>query len=518
MPDLSTDVLVIGAGPTGLMLANWLTRLGVGTVIADHKSGPTRESRALILQARSMEIYDQLGLGNEVQARGEPVEWLAPGTGKRAFGRIAIGELGRGMTPFPRLFVLEQSRNEQILNAHLESLGGAVRWNHRLTALADGPGGGITATLDGPDGEVTVAARFCVGADGSSSAVRTLRSIPFEGLTNDHLFYVADAIGVTGVVPGAVNVRPGAHEFLLTFPMGPDGHHRVISIARDTDGDGTISEDDARERLREAFGVSYASATWFSTYRVHHRVAAKFRDGPVFLAGDAGHVHSPVGAQGMNTGLQDAHNLAFKLADVVQGRARDEWLDRYEAERRPVALRLVSTTDRIFAAVTSEREFAKAVRGGVIPLAGPVLVRTIPRLQGASRLFAYLSQIRVHYWMPGSPTGGRRGRVVGRRLPWTGGNYDVLGELTWQVHTYGDAGRPAAGRIGRELGLPVHVFPAAPERTLLREGLFYLVRPDGFVAAAATSPAAVEAFRRAQPAAAQPAAAPAEPALQPDGT
>jgi hypothetical protein len=137
-------------------------------------------------------------------------------------------------------------------------------------------------------------------------------------------------------------------------------------------------------------------------------------------------------------------------------------------------------------------------------------------VQGASRLFGYLSQIRVHYWMPGGPKTGRRGRVVGRRLPWTGVNYDALASLTWQVHTYGDAGRAAAGRIERELGLPVHAFPAAAERTLLRDGLFYLVRPDGFVAAAATAPAAVEAFRRARPA--RPRAVPAARSLQPDGT
>ncbi|MCW2505250.1 MAG: monooxygenase, FAD-binding protein, partial [Actinomycetia bacterium] len=173
------------------------------------------------------------------------------------------------------------------------------------------------------------------------------------------------------------------------------------------------------------------------------------------------------------------------------------WLDRYEAERRPVALRLVRSTDRVFEAVTSESAVARLVRQRAVPVVGPVIVRTIPRISGASRFFEYLSQIRVHYWLrPGS--GGRRGRVVGRRLPWIGENFAPLRDLTWQVHAYGKYDKPTAQRIERELALPVHTF-GGTAGTLLREGLFYLVRPDGFVAAAATAPAAVEAFRRELP-------------------
>ncbi|MDQ1652812.1 MAG: hypothetical protein QOI35_2012 [Cryptosporangiaceae bacterium] len=495
MTEIDTDVLVAGAGPTGLMLANWLTRLGVRCVLADHKPGPTHESRALAVQARTMEIYDQLGLADRVLAGGLQITQLAPGYRRRAFGTVRIGALGEGLTPFPGLFVFEQSKNETLLTEHLAELGGQVHWLHRLTAL-DSDAGGVRATLAGPDGEVTVRARYCVGTDGAGSAVRTLRGIAFDGITNDHFFYVADAAGVTGLVEDAVNIRPAPADIMLTFPMGPGGHHRVIGLVRD-DGDGALTEQDVRTRLSSVFGVEYAATDWFATYRVHHRVARVFRDGPVFLAGDAAHVHSPVGAQGMNTGLQDAHNLAFKLADAVHGRAGDDWLDRYEAERRPVALRLVRSTDRVFEAVTSESAVARLVRQRAVPVVGPVIVRTIPRISGASRFFEYLSQIRVHYWLrPGS--GGRRGRVVGRRLPWIGENFAPLRDLTWQVHAYGKYDKPTAQRIERELALPVHTF-GGTAGTLLREGLFYLVRPDGFVAAAATAPAAVEAFRRELP-------------------
>jgi 2-polyprenyl-6-methoxyphenol hydroxylase-like FAD-dependent oxidoreductase len=492
MPELSCDVLVVGAGPTGLMLANWLVKLGVSVVVADGKDGPTRESRALIVQARTMEIYDQLGLGDTVIEAANRAVAVAPGTGSRVFGRIPIGPLGEGVTPYPWIEILEQSRNEEILHANLQKLGGEVRWGAPVTALS-AAGSGVEATV----GDATVRARFCVGADGANSVVRRARDIPFEGETNPHLFYVIDATAVGGLVAGAINVRPGGEGFLLAFPMGGRGNWRLIGLARDSDGDGEITEEDARTRMRSRFAITYGDSRWFATYRVHHRVAGQFRDGPFFLAGDAGHVHSPVGGQGMNTGLQDAHNLAFKLADVVQGRAGDAWLDRYEAERRPVAKTLVATTDRLFGFVTSQRLGLRMLRRIIVPLLAPVGVRVLPRSGGGSRLFEYVAQIRIHYWM--SPeaeeaAGGHRDPVVGRRLPWTGDNFAVLRELQWQIHAYGGVDAVDVP----DLGLPVHVFPAAPQ-TPLRPGLLYLVRPDGFVAAQATPAQAAEVFPEAMP-------------------
>lgn len=254
-----TNVLIVGAGPTGLMLANWLARLSVDCVLIDAKSGPTRQSRALGVQARTMEIYDQLGLVDHVLKSAYVAEGVAPGFEDQAFGFIQFANIGSGVSPYPRLYILEQSRNEEILYANLQRLGGEVLFQHRLEELqeetADDGGSRVIATLQGPDGRMK--------RPTTSSSIR---------------------------------------------PM-----------------------------LEKVFGVTYESTSWFSTYNVHHRVAARFRDGPVLLAGDAGHVHSPVGAQGMNTGLQDSHNLAFKLAAVLIGEAPPSYLDRYAAERRPVA-------------------------------------------------------------------------------------------------------------------------------------------------------------------------------------
>ncbi|GAA0530719.1 FAD-dependent monooxygenase [Paractinoplanes ferrugineus] len=482
MADLTCDVLVVGAGPTGLMLANWLVKLGVDVIVVDGKDGPTRESRALVVQARSLEIYDQLGLGDLVLSAARRADAIAPGFLDRVYGRVSLGRIGEGVTPFPYIEILEQSRNEEILHENLGKLGLRVRWETPVTAMVQTDDG-----VEAKAGNDTVRARFCVGCDGANSAVRRARRIDFEGVTNPHRFYVIDALAAAGMVEGAINVRPGSDDFLLGFPMPGRGTWRLIGLVRDADGDARFTEEDVRPRLRR-FAVTYDKARWFATYKVHHRIAKQFRDGPFFLAGDAAHVHSPVGGQGMNTGLQDAHNLAFKLADVLHGRRKDRWLDRYEAERRPVAQRLVGTTDRIFGAITSQSPVSRVLRRAIVPLAAPIGVRLVPATRAGSRLFQYVSQIRIHYRML-PPAQNTRDPVVGRRLPWAGDNFAALRSLQWQIHAYGGV---AATEVP-DLGVAVHIFPAAP-RTPLRPGHLYLVRPDGFVAAQALPGEAAEAF------------------------
>ncbi|MCY1159383.1 MAG: pentachlorophenol monooxygenase [Citricoccus sp.] len=537
---VATDVLIVGAGPTGLMAGAWCARLGLRAVVVDAKAGPTRESRALGLQSRSLEVYRQLGLADAVERESVPARDISPGIGRRLLGTIHLDQVGHRLTPFPGLHILEQSANERILAEHLAALGRPVAWGYAFRSLGTTPEGRAVVDLDSPSGPVRVRARYVIAADGASSPIRHALGTDFEGTTSPFEFYVLDALGVQGVGDG-IEVHFSAEHFALCFPMGRDAQGRrrarLLGILRAPEaGTGAPGADareiEARARavLSGTFGITYAGTAWASRYRVHHRVAAAFRTGAVFLAGDAAHIHSPVGAQGMNTGLQDAQNLVCLLADVLAGRADETALDRYEAERRPVALTLTRTTDRVFAAVTSLRPLARLVRSVVVPVVLPVVLRLIPRSPAGGRFFGYLSQTRIHYWMgpDGRPAAGqRRGRVLGRRLPWVpdaghagpvpggdgrGDNHEALNRPAWQVHAYG----PAAVRGARELaerhrdkaagvarpasggwasgaaparddgepeapGLPVHAFRAAPEHGL-PDGTAVLVRPDGFVA------------------------------------
>lgn len=502
------DVCVIGAGPTGLMAANWLERLGVDAVVIDGKDGPTRESRALGVQARTMEIYAQLGVVDEVLAQAVPANELRPGVGRHAWSAVPLDRIGRGLTRYPGIHILEQHANEQILASRLEAQGRPVHWNTRMTSIAQDDER-VQVAVTQPDGSTGgYSARYVIAADGASSPTRGQLGIGFSGATNAKVFYVVDAQGVSGTASG-INVRLAGDDFLLTFPMSAPGlpkRVRLLGILRDAPGTAdatgdrvTVDEARARSALEHDFNVTYERSGWFATYRVHHRVAGAFQAGRVFLAGDAGHVHSPVGAQGMNTGLQDAHNIACKMADVLSGRMPRDYLRRYAAERRPVARHLVSTTDRLFAAVTSSGPRARFVRERLMPLVWPVLVRVVPRGPLGGRMFGYVSQLRIHYWMTedaqrhaeslrGLSRLRRRDPVLGRRLPWIGAtnpgedNHLPLASATWQVHAYGPLAANRGSRTATQHALPLHRFGASPRRGL-PDGTVAIVRPDGFVAA-----------------------------------
>ncbi len=465
------DVVVVGAGPTGLMATLCLLRMGVSVVLVDVKDGPTRESRALALQARSMEIFDQLGLRNEILEQATPAPAIVPGYRDRTFRPVEFGPMGRRLTPFPGVYVLEQSRTEALLGEALRRAGGAIRWGHRVTGMSD-EADRIRLRLVDRDGAASeIVARWCVGADGSGSTVRELAGIEFDGHTSPMHFFVADAVGVTGLAENRVNMRVSERDFLLTFPMAGLQHHRLLGVLDSPTGDLRAA---MQATLANQFEVRFESLDWFSNYRVHHRVARRFKAGRVFLAGDSAHVHSPVGAQGMNTGLQDAHNLAAKIADVVRLRAGPSLLDEYERERRPVAVRLVRVTDAAFSRITSQSRLARAVRRRLVPAVAPVAVRIVPRLVGTDRLYGYLSQTRIRY-----PVARRSSKWTGRRLPWTGTNFDALRGLDWQVHGYGAEPAAIAEHAAR-LGAQAKNFAPDPHRRLRRDRA-YVVRPDGFL-------------------------------------
>jgi hypothetical protein len=323
--------------------------------------------------------------------------------------------------------------------------------------------------------------------------MREALKIGFPGGTYTHIFYIADVDASGAAIDGELHVALDTTDFLAVFPLKGDGRARLVGTIRaeaesQYESPESLSWTDVSQRVIDWMRVDIGRVNWFSTYRVHHRVADHFRTGRAFLLGDAAHVHSPVGGQGMNTGIGDAVNLAWKLAAVLHGRADASLLDSYEPERIAFARRLVATTDRAFTGVTSPAAIARLARLHIVPILFPL----ITRLSSLRRLmFRTISQTAVNY-RGSSLSEGRAGTVHGGdRLPWVmvngGGedNFTPLTSLDWQIHVYGDV-FPGIQTVCDARHLPLHVFPWRPEmrRAGMHRDAVYLVRPDGYVALA----------------------------------
>ena len=484
------QVLIVGAGPTGLVLALWLTRLGVRVRIVDKTAEPATTSRALAVQARTLEFYLQVGLADALVARGRKAVaanlWVA---GKKT-ARAVFGDMGAGLSPYPYALIFPQDEHERLIIDQLAEAGVEVE---RRTELLDfaAANGQVRARLKRADGAVEgCEAAYIAGCDGAHSTVREALKIDFPGGTYEHLFYVADVEASGAAMNGEVHVGLDETDFLAVFPLKGEGRARLVGTVRQAAehrGE-QLSWKDVSRRVIAWMNIDVARVNWFSTYHVHHRVAAHFRKGHAFLLGDAAHIHSPVGGQGMNTGIGDAVNLAWKLAAVLHRRATASLLDSYEPERIAFARGLVATTDRAFTGVTSSGVIARRLRLNVVPLLFPLLFgfRTVRRF-----MFRTVSQTAVNY-RGSSLSEGRAGAVNGGdRLPWVqaelneGGNYAPLSSLDWQIHVYGEASSELQAACDAQQ-LPLHVFPWRRQtgRAGLRRSAAYLVRPDGYVALA----------------------------------
>ena len=332
--------------------------------------------------------------------------------------------------------------------------------------------------------------------------MRELNGITFPGAPYEHVFFVADVEATGSMVPDEVNVYLWREGFHLLFPMRGKDHWRIVGILprslRDRD-DVTFEAVMPSLRSEADAGLSFKACTWFSTYRIHHRAASRFRDRRCFLLGDAAHIHSPVGAQGMNTGLQDAYNLAWKLALVVKGEAQAALLDSYEEERMPVARRLLNTTDRAFRLVVSDSWLAGLLRTKILARVA-AFAMSIKRIQSVA--FRTVSQTGIHYRQEravaiaedGLPAGAPRG---GDRFPWLRLKLERdrrgRGSVP-EIRRYAfppDRDRPAAcppkERSSSATCCASTLIPADPvndaelARAQIPRPSFYLLRPDGHV-------------------------------------
>ncbi|MBW8771196.1 MAG: FAD-dependent monooxygenase [Gemmatimonadetes bacterium] len=539
-----TPVVIVGAGPTGLALAAQLASFGVPFRLIDKSLDRAHESRAVGVQARTLELLQPYDLADALIARGNSTASLRFHFENGGSAGFRLSDFGADDTRFPFILFVSQAETEALLGDHLAARGLAIERGVELLQY-DADEDGVDVTLRHGDGtEERVRAPYLIGCDGAHSTVRKLAAIPFSGDAYEQRFMLGDV--EADVIPSersaARDVRdllqrdtlhafPGRYGVALFFPLGRPATWRVIAMSTRTSPVSVSTEqgEDRRslstpltlEELQSAIddatggGVRVHDPAWLAHFRLHHRQASHYRSGRVFLAGDAAHIHSPVGAQGMNTGMQDAWNLGWKLALVLRGAAHASLLDTYEAERWPVGHALLRGTDRIFGLFTR----AMSSNAAVAWLRRVVLPRVVPLAIGGERLrtyaFRFVSEIGIAYrdstlateGTPALSAGPRAGerlpdapvRVHGRdstlQREVVGPHFTLLMALRGARRAEDDLGRVARRRDfvrGRRLvsspdgaRAPEDLVDAggvAFDRLGVRDSAVYLIRPDGYVA------------------------------------
>ncbi|MFG1709791.1 FAD-dependent monooxygenase [Nonomuraea sp. M3C6] len=521
---MRTRVLIVGAGPAGLVLAAVLAAHEVDFTIVDAKSGPVTQSRAAILHVRTLELLDRLGLADRAVAQGvrtTGVEIFE--RGRRAGGFSLAGQGAADRTPFPYALGLEQDRTERLLVEWLAERGHGIEWDTELVALSDHPDGARAVVRRATGVRDTIAAGWVVGADGARSRVRRALGIDFPGGTYDQTGLLADVDidfpAGAGPPAGTLRLNLTRDGFVGMFPLASGRYRLFGAVPPGLAPPGTRQEashepyaDVPSARIQDWFDTSFSvdarltAAAWTALFRIHSRIAGRFRAGNTFLVGDAAHLHSPAGGQGMNLAIGDAFNLGWKLALAANGQAHERLLDSYEAERRPVAAAVLRGTDRAFALETRRHPIARWIRSHIAArLLGP-LTRLPAVRAGVFRLF---SQTWIGYRHSPAVAGGSgraRGPRPGDRAPYgrfeatrdgaPGDLFDVIGGTPHHVLLFEGAEPGPAVAAHRRLvedllgrypvEMRVHTVPAG-EKTLharygARGSRLFLIRPDGHLA------------------------------------
>ncbi len=388
--------------------------------LIDRQPDRVHESRALAIQPRTLEVLASLGITPTLLDHGQQAVQLRLHLPRRVVS-LRLFDLGLADTAYPFLLFLSQAETERILGDHLAERGVIVERGTELVELTP-TGEHVTCRLRHPDSRhETLGARYLVGCDGAHSTVRQQAGIRFAGAAYPQTFLLAD-LEVDGLEPGAAHTYLAGAGMLFFFPLGTPATWRMLAMRPPGDQAPAGSEVSLAEL--QAITASYTTdplrlrdPVWMTRFRLHLRAATRYQTGRVFLAGDAAHVHSPAGAQGMNTGVQDAVNLAWKLALVCRGAATPELLDTYQPERAPVGRRVLRFTDRAFTVATSTNPLLRLARTQA-PRLAPLALRVTPARAAAFRV---ISQLAVGYRHSPAVTDGpnapRRGPRAGDRLP-----------------------------------------------------------------------------------------------------
>jgi 2-polyprenyl-6-methoxyphenol hydroxylase-like FAD-dependent oxidoreductase len=395
---INTDVIIVGAGPTGLALACQLIRYGVDFVIVEKNQGITSYSKALGVHARTLEIYEQIDLAPKAISLGEVAGKVRMLESGEILGEVDLSNIGQGLSPYPYMLVLEQSNNERLLYEYVRNHERDVLWETELESFSQTETS-VTAHIKNSSGESQVIeGRYLAGCDGPRSPVREALGLSFGGSTFERIFYVADVRIDWKFSHDALHVCLAPNGVVAFFPMpGPNRWRIVGAFPEGLEKDqGEILYDEIEARIKEEaeLELDITRCDWFSTYKVHTRHVERFSAGRCFLAGDSAHIHTPAGGQGMNTGIQDAYNLAWKLALVLKHSASERILDTYNEERLPNAKRLTETTDRMFNIAAGKDWFVALIRTTIFP---PVAKYILSIEAVRKKFFKMISQIGINY-------------------------------------------------------------------------------------------------------------------------
>jgi 2-polyprenyl-6-methoxyphenol hydroxylase-like FAD-dependent oxidoreductase len=414
LPD-EVDVLVVGAGPTGLTMAALLAEIGIEALTVDLRSGISEHSKAIGVQARTLELFEKLGITGRMCGLGLRISGAQMYRDGAIVAEIPLSDAGKGQSPYPFVLTLDQSETERLLLSAASQRDADIRWETEVVGLED-VDGGVRATLRQGERETRIHCDWVVGADGASSIVRKATGQLFEGGTYEEAFMLLDA-DIEGISEHSVVIDLLEDGMMAFFPLPGTTRFRVVGtvppeIDPDAlDRDGLV----AFVGNNSSIDIAVGNARWSSTYRLHHRKADDFRVGRMFLAGDAAHVHSPVGGQGMNTGIGDAFNLAWKLGMVVKYGVDERVLDSYPAEREPFARALLDGTDRAFQVIAGRNPVSGLFKRRGLPLVASTLGRILRMRQ---EIFRRVSQISIGYEDSWLSTGDVRGAIdAGERMP-----------------------------------------------------------------------------------------------------
>ncbi|MFD4246265.1 FAD-dependent oxidoreductase [Streptomyces sp. NPDC058525] len=534
----AAEVLVVGAGPVGLTAAHELARRGLRVRLVDGADGPARTSRAVAVHPRTLETFDQMGVVAPV---------IEAGRHNRAFTMFARGrrlvrldaDYASMPTRYPYTVIIEQTRTEAVLREAVARLGVSVEWGVRLTGLTQDPSG-VRARLERADGtREEYEVPWLVGCDGGHSTVRKQLGLPLLGESSE-TWELADAPVVTGLAQDSIYWVHTGRQAMMMVPYSREGHWRLLDTAPAGDAAGSVASRFGT-KLSAGLGqsVSVGEPQWTSVFTFQQRMVPRMHEGRCFVAGDAAHVHSPASGQGMNTGVQEAYNLAWKLAQVEQGWAGRELLDTYGEERVPVGKALLGSTRT----ATFLVQFKNVMAGVMLPVVMGV-VRNVPPLRRAiqRKVLGGMSGLRLAYPEssltlpdPGTATpAGSRASAAAARFPGDPGADALQAELRdtrWSL-LYAAGGPAAAGAAAAEAAaaygpwLSVRTVGGAPgegpgaladpdgrlrQELGLVPGGWVLIRPDGYFAASGASltggilrtalaPLGAEALREREPA------------------